>query len=140
MNNNTFSYEDLITMSDGIITLIDKASKAQRLVWDDKSQEAIKEYIARLQGLNAKICNEMASIQSEIHNGVGYGYGKIKYEILDDFPDEITYQGKRWYYNYSKGKHGKTKNTGMLTVEYWINPEDDSKRIWMDAAGNIQED
>lgn len=59
MNNNTFSYEDLITMSEGIITLIDKASQAQKLVRDGKSQEAIKEYIARLQGLNTKICNEM---------------------------------------------------------------------------------
>ena len=63
MNNNTFSYEDLATMSDGIIALIDKASKAQRLVWDDKSQEAIKEYLTRLQGLNAKICNEMGKIK-----------------------------------------------------------------------------
>lgn len=63
MNNNTFSYEDLITMSEGIITLIDKASQAQKLVRDGKSQEAIKEYIARLQGLNAKICNEMGKIK-----------------------------------------------------------------------------
>lgn len=63
MNNNTFSYEDLATMSDGIIALIDKASKAQRLVWDDKSQEEIKEYITRLQGLNTKICNEMGKIK-----------------------------------------------------------------------------
>ena len=63
MNNNTFSYEDLIIMSDGIIALIDKASQAQKLVWDDKSQEAIKEYITRLQGLNAKICNEMGKFE-----------------------------------------------------------------------------
>ena len=140
MNNNTFSYEDLATMSDGIIALVDQASQAQKLVWDDKSQEAIKEYITRLKGLNTKICNKMRSIRSEIQNGVGYGYGKIKYEILDDFPDKIAYQGKIWYYNYSEGKHGKTKNTGMLAVEYWIDPDDDSKRIWMDAAGNIQED
>lgn len=63
MNNNTFSYEDLATMSDGIIALIDKASQAQKLVQDDKSQEAIKEYITRLQGLNTKICNEMGKIK-----------------------------------------------------------------------------
>jgi hypothetical protein len=47
-------------MSDGIIALIDKASQAQMLVIrDDTSQEAIKEYIVRLQDLNSKICNEM---------------------------------------------------------------------------------
>lgn len=140
MNNNTFNYEDLATMSDGIIALIDKASQAQKLVCDNKSHEAIEEYITRLKGLNTRICHEMENIQFESYNGKGYGYGEIKYKTLDDFPDDIIYKGKRWYYNYKKGKIGRTRNTGILAVEYWADPEDDSKRIWMDATGNIQED
>ena len=63
MNNNTFSYEDLATMSDGIIALINTALKAQLLVPDDKSREAIEEYLTRLHNLNAKICNEMGKFE-----------------------------------------------------------------------------
>lgn len=138
MNNNTFSTKDLYTMSEGIIALIGQASQAQKFVaTDENSRKAIEEYITYLQGLNSRICNEIGKIEVGYYDEEGYGYGEVKYETPDDFPDTIMYQGKKWYYS---GCDGKTINTGMLTMKYYADPEDYSQGVWMDAAGNFAKD
>lgn len=43
-------------LSDGVLTMIENAGQAQRLVCDTKSQEAIDIHIKELQALNRKLC------------------------------------------------------------------------------------
>lgn len=46
-------------LSEGIIALIQKATDAKMLVYDQKTHEAIDSYVEKLQKLNTKICNTM---------------------------------------------------------------------------------
>lgn len=59
MGNVVMSFNDreLILLSDGILTMIENAGQAKRLVCDTKSQDAIDSYMKELQRLNSKLCN-----------------------------------------------------------------------------------
>lgn len=43
-------------LSDGVLTMIENAGQAQRLVYDTESQKAIDIHIKELQALNRKLC------------------------------------------------------------------------------------
>ena len=64
-----------------------------------------------------------------------YGYGKVIYKSIQDFPDRITLDGETWY---KTGFEYETVNTGMMAAQYYADAEldDDSRRVYMDAAGN----
>lgn len=55
--NDVFTILELSMLSNGILASIRDASEAKKLLWDSKSQDAINEYIAKLQALNKKICD-----------------------------------------------------------------------------------
>lgn len=59
MGNVVMSFNDreLTLLSDGILTMIENAGQAKRLVRDTKSQDAIDSYMKELQRLNSKLCN-----------------------------------------------------------------------------------
>lgn len=59
MGNVVMSFNDreLTLLSDGILTMIENAGQAERLVCDTKSQDAIDSYMKELQRLNSKLCN-----------------------------------------------------------------------------------
>lgn len=59
MGNVVMSFNDreLTLLSDGILTMIENAGQAKRLVCDTKSQGAIDSYMKELQRLNSKLCN-----------------------------------------------------------------------------------
>ena len=55
-----FTYEELDLLSDSVLALMDNTKKARVLVChDEKSVDAINEYMEKLQRLNEKICGEM---------------------------------------------------------------------------------
>ena len=58
MNNVVISFNEreLTLLSDAILTMIENAGQAQRLVCDTKSQKAIDIHIKELQALNRKLC------------------------------------------------------------------------------------
>lgn len=43
-------------LSDSVLTMIENARQAKRLVCDTKSQDAIDTYVKELQRLNSKLC------------------------------------------------------------------------------------
>jgi len=51
-----FTKDELLLMSEGIIRLIQDASKAIELVSYDEAQKKIRVHIEDLQALNTKIC------------------------------------------------------------------------------------
>lgn len=59
IGNVVMSFNDrgLTLLSDGILTMIENAGQAKRLVCDTKSQDAIDSYMKELQRLNSKLCN-----------------------------------------------------------------------------------
>lgn len=58
MNNVVISFNEreLTLLSDAILTMIENAGQAQRLVCDTESQKAIDIHIKGLQALNRKLC------------------------------------------------------------------------------------
>ena len=58
MNNVVISFNEreLTLLSDAILTMIENAGQAQRLVCDTESQKAIDMHIKELQALNRKLC------------------------------------------------------------------------------------
>lgn len=58
MNNVVISFNEreLTLLSDAILTMIENAGQAQRLVCDTESQKAIGIHIKELQALNRKLC------------------------------------------------------------------------------------
>lgn len=58
MNNVVISFNEreLTLLSDAILTMIENAGRAQRLVCDTESQKAIDIHIKELQALNRKLC------------------------------------------------------------------------------------
>lgn len=58
MNNVVISFNEreLTLLSDAILTMIENAGQAQRLVCDTESQKAIDIHIKELQTLNRKLC------------------------------------------------------------------------------------
>lgn len=58
MNNVVISFNEreLTLLSDAILTMIESAGQAQRLVCDTESQKAIDIHIKELQALNRKLC------------------------------------------------------------------------------------
>lgn len=58
MNNVVISFNEreLILLSDAILTMIENAGQAKRLVCDTKSQDAIDTHMKELQRLNSKLC------------------------------------------------------------------------------------
>ena len=52
-----FNERELTLLSDGILTMIDNAGQAKRLVCDTTSLKAIDTHIKELQALNNKICH-----------------------------------------------------------------------------------
>lgn len=58
MNNVIISFNEreLTLLSDAILTMIENAGQAQRLVCDTESQKAIDIHIKELQALNRKLC------------------------------------------------------------------------------------
>ena len=58
MNNVVISFNEreLTLLSDAILTMIENAGQAQRLVCDTESQKAIGIHIIELQALNRKLC------------------------------------------------------------------------------------
>lgn len=58
MNNVVISFNEreLILLSDAILTMIENAGQAKRLVCDTKSQDAIDTHMKELQKLNSKLC------------------------------------------------------------------------------------
>ena len=58
MNNVVISFNEreLTLLSDAILTMIENAGQAKRLVSDTKSQDAIDTHMKELQRLNSKLC------------------------------------------------------------------------------------
>lgn len=58
MNNVVISFNEreLTLLSDAILTMIENAGQAKRLVCDTKSQDAIDTHMKELQKLNSKLC------------------------------------------------------------------------------------
>lgn len=58
MNNVVISFNEreLTLLSDAILTMIENAGQAQRLVCDTESQKAIDIHTKELQALNRKLC------------------------------------------------------------------------------------
>lgn len=58
MNNVVISFNEreLTLLSDAILTMIENAGQAQRLVCDTELQKAIDIHIKELQALNRKLC------------------------------------------------------------------------------------
>ena len=52
----SFNERELTLLSDSILTMIDNAGQAKRLVCDTESQKAIDVHIKELQALNRKLC------------------------------------------------------------------------------------
>ena len=52
----SFNERELTLLSDAILTMIENAGQAQRLVCDTESQKAIDIHIKELQALNRKLC------------------------------------------------------------------------------------
>lgn len=60
IDNISLTENDLSMISDGILSLIDNASKAYKLIANDEnSKAAINDYMFNLQSLNTKVCNLM---------------------------------------------------------------------------------
>ena len=51
-----FNERELTLLSDSVLTMIDNAGQAKRLVCDTESQKAIDIHIKELQALNRKLC------------------------------------------------------------------------------------
>lgn len=51
-----FNMAELETLSNGILSLIEKTMQAKMLVPDEKVHTSIDEYYAKLQALNTRIC------------------------------------------------------------------------------------
>ena len=66
----------------------------------------------------------------------GWGYGKEMYKTFEAFPKVLHFEGEDWY----KMCECMTTNTGMRSAEYYAEVNDDSRRIYMDAAGNKTRD
>jgi hypothetical protein len=66
----------------------------------------------------------------------GYGYGKVKYKTLADFPYVIRFKGETFF---KTPMEYHTADTGMLSAEYQLE-KSDARRVYMDAAGNKIED
>lgn len=58
MNNVVISFNEreLTLLSDAILTMIENAGQAKRLVCDTKSHDAIDTHMKELQRLNSKLC------------------------------------------------------------------------------------
>lgn len=58
MNSTVLSFNEreLTLLSDSILTMINNAGQAKRLVCDTESQKAIDTHIKELQALNRKLC------------------------------------------------------------------------------------
>ncbi len=52
----SFNERELTLLSDAILTMIENAGQAKRLVCDTKSQDAIDTHMKELQILNSKLC------------------------------------------------------------------------------------
>lgn len=52
----SFNERELTLLSDSILTMIENAGQAKRLVCDTKSQDAIDTHVKELQRLNSKLC------------------------------------------------------------------------------------
>ena len=52
----SFNERELTLLSDSILTMIENAGRAKRLVCDTKSQDAIDTHVKELQRLNSKLC------------------------------------------------------------------------------------
>lgn len=52
----SFNERELALLSDAILTMIENAGQAKRLVCDTKSQDAIDTHMKELQRLNSKLC------------------------------------------------------------------------------------
>lgn len=62
MNNNIdFTERELTLLSDGLLTMIENAGQAKRLLCDSDSQKVIDKYVKELQALNNKICTRGAN-------------------------------------------------------------------------------
>lgn len=59
MNNIVlnFNERELTILSDGLLSMIENAGQAKRLVCDTASHKAIDTHIKELQALNSKICH-----------------------------------------------------------------------------------
>ena len=62
----------------------------------------------------------------------GWGYGKEIYRTCHDFPNIIHFEGEDGY----KMCECMTTNVGMTSAEYYVAPDDDSRRVYLDAAEN----
>lgn len=54
-----FTQQELYTLSNGILALIENAGNAKKLVHSEKTQKAIGEEINQLVALNSKVCGMM---------------------------------------------------------------------------------
>lgn len=52
----SFNERELTLLSDAILTMIENAGQAKRLVCDTKSQDAIDTHMKELQRLSSKLC------------------------------------------------------------------------------------
>lgn len=59
-----FEYNELLTINDGILALIENAKKAKELVHDAKTKEAIDIEINTLYALLSKSCNYAKEINN----------------------------------------------------------------------------
>ena len=64
-----------------------------------------------------------------------FGYGKVIYKEYSEFPTFPEFNGRRWVP--SPYGNGTTLNTGMICKEYQPDWDDDSKQLYIDAAGNM---
>lgn len=57
---NKFTQEELFTLSDGLLALIDKVSEAKKLIYNnEKIQYLLDEEIKKYQELNSKVLNSI---------------------------------------------------------------------------------
>lgn len=54
--DNRFTKEELLLLSDGMISLIQNVTEAKRLISDGEARETLTKLSAKYQTLNAKIC------------------------------------------------------------------------------------
>ena len=61
---NTFSKDEMMLMSDGLLKLIGDANKAVNLVDDPATHKAIEAYRNRLVALNSKLCGVISKMEN----------------------------------------------------------------------------
>lgn len=123
-----FTNKDIETMSNGIIELIQNASKAKQLVIDNITQSCIDSYIKELQELNTRLSHhktyeyEGFIIECYEHNGMYQSWlshpdYSTKTFVFGNDPKDVDFTDFVRWVEYSIDDYIKDYKTDVMNIE-----------------------